>query len=246
MVRNAALISLSMLALAGCATVQDIGQNAGQDAGQADQPVTSDAAYMALGTEPGWTLEITPTRLNYIGNYGDTRIVEANPGARPAFNGRRYGAERLTIDITHGVCNDGMSDRRYADSVTVTADGATYRGCGGDILPPADLSGTRWRMLTIDGKSVDPATRTDLSFDGETMSGSAGCNRFSSPYTSDGTRLTTGPIAATRKACAGPAMAQENAAFSILAKPVTIRFAVDGKMILMGAAGRSIVLEQAI
>ncbi len=37
--------------------------------GPGDQP----AAYMALGTEPGWTLEITPSRLNYDGDYGETR-----------------------------------------------------------------------------------------------------------------------------------------------------------------------------
>lgn len=235
MIRNAALMSFSMLVLAGCMTARN--------AEPAARPATGDAAYLALGTEPGWTLEITPHRLNYVGAYGATQIVEANPGASPSFNGLRYEATRLTIDVSHGACSDGMSDRRYADRVTLTADGATFGGCGGDILPPANLAGTHWRMMSIDRQSVDPATRTSLDFDGEMMTGSAGCNRFSASYTSDGARLSTGPIAATKKACVGPAQTQEAAAFSILAAPVTIRFAIDGKMILMGAEGRSIVLE---
>ncbi len=236
MIRNAVLLSFSMLVLSGCIRIEN--------AGPVDRPAAGDGAYLALGSEPGWTLEITPQRLNYVGAYGATKIVEANPGARTSFNGQRYEGVRLTVDITHGACSDVMSERRYADRVTVTADSATYSGCGGAILPPANLAGTRWRMLTIDGKDVDPATRTSLGFDGQTMSGSAGCNRFSASYTSDGTRLSTGPIVATKKGCAGPAAKQETAAFWILAKPVTIRFAIDGKMILMGAAGRSIVLEQ--
>lgn len=237
MVRNAVLMSFSLLVLAGCVKVEN--------AGSVDGPVTSEEAYLALGTEPGWTLEITPARLNYVGAYGATRIVEANPGARTTFNGRRYEAARLTVDVTHGACSDGMSDRRYADRVTVTADNVSFSGCGGAVLPPANLSGTRWRMVTIDGKRVDPATQTSLSFDGQTMIGSAGCNRFSAPYSSDGTRLSAGPIAATQMGCAEPAATQESSAFAILAKPVTIRFAIDGKMVLMGAAGRSIVLEPA-
>ena len=46
-------------------------------------PAPPAEAYMALGTEPGWTLEITPARLAYNGDYGATRIAVANPGARP-------------------------------------------------------------------------------------------------------------------------------------------------------------------
>lgn len=237
MIRNAALMSFSMLVLTGCVNLRNAGPPGPPAPG-------GDAAYLALGTEPGWTLEITPALLNYAGAYGEMKIVEINRGARPTFNGRRYEAARLTIDITHGACSDGMSDRRYADRVTVIADMATHRGCGGAILPPADLAGTRWRMVTIAGRSVDPATPTSLAFDGETISGSAGCNGFSGPYTSDGTRLSTGPVIATQMGCAEPAGVQETAALSILAKPVTIRFASDGRMILMGAAGRSIVLEQ--
>src|SRR3546814_10168902 len=91
---------------------------------------------MALGTEPGWTREITPSRLNYDGDYGETKIMVPNPGAMPGPDGERYVTDRLKVDVARGECSDGMSDRRYRDTVTVTADGKTVKGCGGGILPP--------------------------------------------------------------------------------------------------------------
>ena len=98
-------------------------------------PTPPTEAYMALGTEPGWTLEITPARLAYNGDYGATRIAVANPGARPSFNGERYVTDRLTVDVTHSACSDGMSDRRYRDTVTVTADGvADLVEAGADVI----------------------------------------------------------------------------------------------------------------
>ncbi|TXC68925.1 META domain-containing protein [Sphingorhabdus soli] len=235
MIRTFAVSALATLALAGCTTVQN---------GSEAAPAADGDTYLALGTEPGWTLEITPTRLNYVGSYGETRVAEANPGARTTFNGHRYEGQRLTVDITHGACSDGMSDQRYADHVTVELDGATLSGCGGATLPPADLAGTRWQMRSINGASVDRSIATSLAFDGTRMSGSAGCNRFSASYSSDGTRLSAGPIAATKMACTGPAKAQEQAAFAILGAPVTIRFAADGAMILMGTGGHNIVLDR--
>lgn len=90
--------------------------------------------FFALGTEPGWTLEITPDRLNYIGEYGAVKIRLPNPGAQPAFNGERYAAGRLIIDIRHEACRDGMSDRRYADKVMVMVDGKSMTGCGGPVI----------------------------------------------------------------------------------------------------------------
>jgi heat shock protein HslJ len=234
MIRTLAVATLAAFALTGCMTVR---------AGDDPRPPADTGSYLALGTPPGWTLEITSAQLNYAGADGATRVAEANPGARTTFNGRRYQGARMTVDITHGACSDAMSDRRYADRVTVALDGATYAGCGGATLPPADLADTRRRMRSIDGASVDPTVATSVAFDGTTMTGSAGCNRFSAPYASDGTRLSAGPIVATRMACVGPAQAQEDAAFAILGAPVTIRFANDGSMILMGAGGRSIVLE---
>lgn len=204
------------------------------------------ASYFALGTEPGWTIEITPDLLNYDGDYGDTKMTVANPGARSSFNGERYITDRLTVDITHGECSDGMSDRRYRDRVTVTADGKTVKGCGGGILPPTELTGTNWTFVSIGGAPVAADRPTSLLFDGGRLSGSAGCNRFGGAYSLDHDSLTAGPLMMTMMACPGPGMAQEAAFVDLMKAPVRLTFTADGTLILTGADGRTAVLKRVI
>ena len=101
-------------------------------------PAVEPETYRALGQEPGWALLIANGQIDYAGDYGTTRIVVPRPQPRTTSNGRRYETRRLTVDITHTRCNDGMSGRAYADTVTVTADGKTARGCGGERQPQLD------------------------------------------------------------------------------------------------------------
>ena len=92
----------------------------------------SQERYTARGQEPGWTLTIANGRIDYVGDYGDTRISVPRPDPRTTFNGHRYETPRLTVDITHARCNDAMSGRGFTDQVMVIADGKTVRGCGGE------------------------------------------------------------------------------------------------------------------
>lgn len=230
-----ALPAAFILALAACAPAAETPPQ-----GPGEQP----AAYMALGTEPGWTLEITPSRLNYDGDYGETKIMAPNPGAKPSFNGERYVTDRLTINVTHAECSDGMSDRRYHDKVTVTADGKTVKGCGGKILPPTELAGTNWIFVSIGGTPVAGDRPTALQFDGNRLSGSAGCNRFSGTYSVDGGTLKAGPLMATEMAC--PGMELEQDFFKLMTAPVSLTFADDGTLILTGSGGQTAVLKRAI
>ncbi len=241
MIRLPSVLTLTLtlsLLLAACAP-------AGAPEAPGEAPAPS-RAYLALGTEPGWTLEITPARLNYAGDYGETRIAAPNPGARPSFNGERYVADRLTVDVTHAECSDGMSDRRYRDTVTVTADGKTVKGCGGAILPPAELAGTSWTFVSIGGAPVAGDRPAELRFEADRMSGSAGCNRFGGGYAVADGVLTAGPLAATLMACPGAAMEQERAFFALVKAPVRIAFPADGTMVLTGADGMTAVLKRAI
>ena len=210
--------------------------------GPGDQP----AAYMALGTEPGWTLEITPSRLNYDGDYGETKIMVPNPGAKASVNGRTYTTDRLSVVIKQAPCSDGMSDRRYADSVRVVADGKALQGCGGKILPPDTLAGSSWTFVSIGGVAVAADRPTSLQFDGNRLSGSAGCNRFSGSYAADGGTLKAGPLMATEMACPGAGMTQEAAFFKLMAVPVSLTFADDGTLILTGEGGKTAVLRRVI
>lgn len=232
------LPALALLAaLSGCAAAGVPPQGPGEP---------SAGAYMALGTEPGWTLEITPGRLNYAGDYGETKIAVPNPGAKPSFNGERYVTPRLTVDVTRTACSDGMSDRRYADTVTVTADGKTVKGCGGAILPPDTLAGSNWTFVSIGGVPVSADRPTSLQFDGERLSGTVGCNRFGGGYAVKDRVLTAGQLAATLMACPGPAMEQERAFFDLMSVPAGIDFPSDGTLVLTGKNGKTAILKLVI
>lgn len=96
-------------------------------------PAAPTPSYTALGTEPGWSLTVTPTTIRYEGEYGAVTIAEPTP---PRFRPRAgvYTGTRLAVTIAPGPCNDGMSDRTYRDTVTVVADGTSVNGCGGGSI----------------------------------------------------------------------------------------------------------------
>ena len=102
-------------------------------------PPGEDSVYRALGQEPGWTVTITGERIDYAGDYGETRITAPRPDPRTTFNGHRYETERLVVDVTHVRCNDTMSGHGYVDTVMVIADGNTLHGCGGERRPDWDM-----------------------------------------------------------------------------------------------------------
>ena len=73
-----------------------------------------------------------------------------------------------------------------------------------------DLAGTSWQVIGYNnGKqavtSVIAGTEMYIDFgkDG-TVSGGAGCNTFSGPYTVNGNQITIGPLASTMMACGDP------------------------------------------
>lgn len=101
-------------------------------------PPAAQERYTARGQEPGWLLTVAGGRIDYSGDYGETRINVPRPEPRTTFNGHRYETQRLTVDITHGRCNDAMSGHGFTDQVMVIADGKTVRGCGGTRRPDWD------------------------------------------------------------------------------------------------------------
>ena len=216
---------------------------AGCAAGPTATAPDTGAAYLAMGQEPGWTLEITPERLNYAGDYGQTRLTAPHRGAQAMAGGRRYRGGPLDVRITAQPCADSMSGQRFADTVLISVDGKTLAGCGGAVLAPAELVGTQWRFVSIGGTPVDPDRPTELAFDGERVSGTVGCNRFGGDYSSDGRRLTFGALVMTRMACMGPVGEQERNFVALASGPVSLRFLPSGEMVLMGAVGTAAVLK---
>jgi heat shock protein HslJ len=104
------------------------------------------------------------------------------------------------------------------------------------------LEGSAWVLNgLVEGNSVtatpiDP-TITALFEDGQ-LTGSAGCNRYSSSYTVDGTALTLGPIASTRMLCEDAQNEREIAFLSALSE-VTGFSLSNGVLDLLDAEGNS-------
>lgn len=216
---KAFLLAAALTALAGPAAAQDGG------------------AYRALGTEPFWSVTIGGGRMVYDDPEG-RRISVRTPRAQPMRLGRRYRTNRLSVTIFRGrECSDGMSDRRYADTVRVTVDRRQLEGCGGTILAPETLADTSWEIAAIDGRRVPGGERYQLRFEANRMSGRAGCNSFSGSYRVGRDGFQAGPLAMTRMACPGPAMEHEQAVSRILAGRVRLYYPDGSTLIMRGESG---------
>lgn len=94
-------------------------------------------------------------------------------------------------------------------------------------VPVATLTGTPWSAgMVNNGKqavaSLVQGSEITASFGADgTLSGSAGCNRYTATYTIQGDTITIAPPAATRKMCQAPLMEQERNYLTALTHAVT-------------------------
>ncbi len=78
------------------------------------------------------------------------------------------------------------------------------------LLPPAGLEGTAWLLNAFnDGQgafvNIIQESQITAEFGGDgTLTGSAGCNNYSTTYTTKGSSITIGPAASTLMACQDP------------------------------------------
>ena len=80
-----------------------------------------------------------------------------------------------------------------------------------------------------------------LRLDDGHLSGYSGCNRYVGGYTLDGDRLTVGPIATTRMACAPEAMEAENTFLAALG--AAARLVVSKDELVLADEGRRALLR---
>ncbi len=232
------LILAAPLVLAGCATLP------------ASAPLPEGAgkkAWLAMGNEPGWTLEITPGRLNYTGDYGATQIRVPVTRADPVKGGMRYegsdSANTLSVHIAYTPCADTMADRSFAQTVSVTANGRTVQGCGGAILPPVRLDGTQWRIGRIGSATLPDDSGATARFEGNRMTLDVGCNQMWGDYRATQHNLAVdGGLAATRKGCPAPLDQYEASLGRMFARPLHLRYTAQGGITLLGRPGEIVEL----
>lgn len=105
---------------------------------------------------------------------------------------------------------------------------------------------TRWRLVALSPELPLGAVRVEAVFDADArrVSGTAGCNRFTGTFTTDGDRLTIGPLATTRMACPEPQMRIEQAVLRTLA--AAQRWAEsDATLVIETGTGESLTFSSA-
>lgn len=202
-------------------------------------------AYRAVGTEPFWSLTITRDRILYD-DVEDRETSVRKPRAQN-FNGNLvYRTRAMTVVIRNQECSDGMSDRRFADTVRVKIGRRVLNGCGRAYPDARSLDGSEWRIASVGGQPVTLPRPATIAFTEDRVSGSTGCNRFTGGYTLQAGRLGTPRLAMTRMACMGDAGAVEAAVTDLLNDPMVAYPMRDGSIRLVGTDGRSATLVRMV
>lgn len=102
--------------------------------------------------------------------------------------------------------------------------------------PPSPLANTDWTIVAI-GQEAVSGPQYALRIGPAEISGRAGCNNFTAPYTAAGDVLTVGAARSTRMACAPAVMTREQRAFAILAGAVRSSRPDANTLVLTGAEG---------
>ena len=113
---------------------------------------------------------------------------------------------------------------------------ATSPGTGPSASASANLPGTSWIVVSVDGSDTIADARPTIAFgaDGQ-VQGTGGCNGYGGPYTLDGNAIEVGDLASTLILCEGEVGAQEAAFMAALRGATTWRIAEDGDLELTGA-----------
>lgn len=206
------------------------------------------ADYRAAGTEPFWSLTIGARTMRFEAP-GRRPVTVATPRVIHGFAGEIWQTRRISVNAVHTPCSDGMSDRRYPDTVTVKVDGRTYQGCGGEVRETADRGSAiegAWRIEALSGRPVARNSTPSVTFRDGRISGNASCNRFNGSFSLERGRLTAGPLATTRMACVERAKnVQETTILRLFGDRLTVSRNRAGKLVLTARGGETVVLTPA-
>lgn len=92
----------------------------------------------AFGTEPGWLMEIYPSYMKVLFNYGkDSLLISDDFEDAASDNGFEYNADNdegnVVVKIKAESCNDESKGDTHNRKVEFTVHGKAYKGCG-DVI----------------------------------------------------------------------------------------------------------------
>lgn len=90
-----------------------------------------------LGTEPSWSLDVTPASLTFSPMDGAKHMAN-NPGAAVQgttanWTTKTQAGTQVVANVTLKDCSDGMSDRIYSLSATVKIGEQNFTGCAASL-----------------------------------------------------------------------------------------------------------------
>ncbi len=112
-----------------------------------------------------------------------------------------------------------------------------------------DLAGTSWDVLSYNnGKqaitSVMIGTSLTADFDSDgTLSGNSGCNSYSGAYNLNGSQITIGPLAATKKFCGDPAGLMDQESQYLAALQTAATYQVEGTTLSLRTQSGALVVQ---
>jgi putative lipoprotein len=105
----------------------------------------------------------------------------------------------------------------------------------------ASLAGSVWSAVDMNGIRLSQGQQVKLQFVSATeVAGFGGCNSFTGRADLSGGKVRLGPLAATQRACAPQAMAEEAMFFGALGRARSAR-EENGQLILLDEAGKPLV-----
>ncbi len=121
---------------------------------------------------------------------------------------------------------------------------AALTSCAAPPPPPvADLSGTSWHIVSVNGRATPSAGDYSMRFDSNGGLGARfGCNSMGGSYRLVGGTLTVSNVNQTLMGCPEPAASFESQGAAILQQPMQVSFTSNERMGLNNAAG-SIALD---
>ena len=117
--------------------------------------------------------------------------------------------------------------------------------------PAPKLEGVTWAVGSFNnGRHAVVGTLTGakltLSFQDGVVSGGGGCNTFRATYRREENRLTIGPVATTRMACAGEGVMQQEREFLAALETATLWTIQDGRLDVHRADGERVLTASAV
>ncbi len=116
-----------------------------------------------------------------------------------------------------------------------------------ELQAAAPLAGAQWQALSFNNglggvTSVMSGTEITAIFDENgTLSGSAGCNSYTTSYTVDGNQISIMPAATTMMFCAEPENVMEQEAAFVAALPMADTFSIEGDRLELRTADGALI-----